>query len=81
MNEIKCEITKSTNVYIKAKTPSVDLNEPLYAINWFSTKLEWMYHLYNFLASKSLKKVVEAKDFLKEKSPKLFLMKITAKEI
>jgi len=76
MNEIKCEITKSTNVYIKAKTPSVDLNEPLYAINWFSTKLEWMYHLYNFLASKSLKKV-----FSKEKSPKLFLMKITAKEI
>lgn len=57
MNEITCNVTKSTKVLIKAKAPEVDLNEPLYAINWFSTKLEWMYHLYNMLASKSVKKI------------------------
>ena len=57
MNEITCNVTKSTKVLIKAKAPDVDLNEPLYAINWFSTKIEWMYHLYNMLASKSVKKI------------------------
>ncbi len=57
MNEIKCEVTKSINVFIKAKNSTVDLNEPLYAVNWFSTKIAWMYHLYNFLANKSLTKI------------------------
>ena len=57
MNEIKCEVTKSINVFIKAKNADVNLNEPLYAVNWFSTKVTWIYHLYNILAKKSLTKI------------------------
>ena len=57
MNEIKCNVTKSINVFIKAKDESVDLNQPLYAVNWFSSKIAWVYHLYNMLASRSVKKV------------------------
>ena len=57
MNEIKCEVTKSINVFIKAKNTNANLNEPLYAVNWFSTKVTWIYHLYNVLAKKSLTKV------------------------
>lgn len=57
MKEIRCNITKKTKVLIKANAPDVNLNEPLYAINWFATKMEWMYHLYNFLASKSVVKI------------------------
>ena len=57
MNEIKCEVTKSINVFIKAKNTNANLNEPLYAVNWFSTKIAWVYHLYNLLADRSLTKV------------------------
>jgi len=57
MNEIKCNVTKSTQVLIKANSSTANLDEPLYAINWFSTKVEWMYHFYNFLASRSVLKV------------------------
>ena len=56
-NEIQCKLTKSTTVLIRAKTPEIALDEPLYAINWFSTKVAWLYHLYNLLASKSVAKV------------------------
>jgi len=72
MNEIKCEVTKSINVFIKAKDELNDLHQPLYAINWFSTKLEWMYHLYNFLASKSLTKI-GGKGFFKGKITRTIL--------
>ncbi len=57
MNKIICKVTQSTQVLIKAKGDNIDLNQPLYAVNWFSTKRAWMYNLYNFLASKSLKKI------------------------
>lgn len=57
MNEITCHITKNTNIVIKTKTTQHSLNQPLFAVNWFSTKVSWLYHLYNFLASKSLQKI------------------------
>lgn len=72
MNEIQCDITKSTKVLIKANTPTVKLNEPLYAINWFSTRMEWLYHLYNFLALKSVLKI-GGKAFFKGKITKTIL--------
>ncbi len=56
-NEIKVNISKSTKIIIQAKESDVNLNEPLYAINWFSTKREWLYHFYNFLAVGRVKKV------------------------
>lgn len=72
MNEIQCDVTKSTKVLIKANTPATNLSEPLYAINWFSTKVEWMYHLYNFLASKSVLKI-GGRAFFKGKITKTIL--------
>lgn len=72
MNEIQCDVTKSTKVLIKANTPASNLNEPLYAINWFSTKVEWVYHLYNFLASRSVLKI-GGKAFFKGKITKTIL--------
>ena len=57
MNEIKCKVTKSMEICIRAKHSDIDLKKPLYAVNWFSAKMAWVYHLYNTLASKSLKKV------------------------
>lgn len=56
-NEIKCDVSKSTKVIIRAKEATTNLDEPLYAINWFSTKIEWLYHLYNFLAVRSVRKI------------------------
>jgi len=54
--EIRAKITSKTDVLIRATQPNVNLDEPFYAINWFSTKVEWMYHLYNILAVGSVKK-------------------------
>ena len=56
-SEIRARITKNTEVLIRATKPEVNLTEPLYAINWFSTKVEWLYHLYNFLAARSVLKI------------------------
>ena len=55
--EIRAKVTKSTDVLIRAVNPDVNLMEPFYAINWFSTKREWLYHFYNFLAGKSVIKI------------------------
>jgi len=78
MNELICKITKSTNVLIKGRNLEVNLNDPLYAINWFSTKVEWMYHLYNFLATKSLAKI-GGEGFFKGKITKTILDESSAK--
>jgi len=56
-NEIRAKVTSSINVIIRATKKDINLNEPLYAINWFSTKSEWMYHLYNILAIRSVRKI------------------------
>ena len=52
--EISGKVTNNIDVLIRANRVGVNLNEPFYAINWFSTKMEWMYHLYNFLAARSV---------------------------
>ena len=72
MNEIKCEVTKSVNVFIKTKDANANLDTPLYAINWFSAKFAWLYHLYNFLANKSLTKI-GGKGFFKGEITKTIL--------
>jgi len=71
-NQIECEVTKSTSVLIRANTDTIDLNEPLYAINWFSTKIEWLYHFYNLLAAKSVLKI-GGRAFFKAKVTKTIL--------
>jgi len=56
-NDITCRVTGSLNILIKPISKDIDLNQPLYAINWFSTKMEWLYHFYNFVASRSVAKI------------------------
>ena len=55
--EIRAKVTSNVDVLIKAIRPDVNLDEPLYAINWFSTKVEWIYHLYNLLAVRSVRNI------------------------
>lgn len=55
--DITCKVTGSLNILIKGYGDGENLNEPLYAVNWFSAKMEWMYHVYNYLASRSVAKV------------------------
>lgn len=55
--EIRGKVTSKTDVLIRANDTNVDLNQPFYAVNWFDTKVEWLYHFYNFLAVKSVRKV------------------------
>lgn len=55
--EIKAKVTSKIDVLIRATQPDVNLDEPFYAINWFSTKTEWLYHFYNFLAVRSVRKI------------------------
>ena len=56
-NEIRAKVTSKVDVIIRANQPNIDLDEPFYAINWFSTKTEWIYHLYNALAGRSVRKI------------------------
>lgn len=70
--EIKAKITSKIDVLIRATEPNVNLEEPFYAINWFSTKREWMYHFYNFLAVGSVRKI-GGKAFFKGKATETIL--------
>ncbi len=56
-SEIRGRVTSKIDVLIRANQPDINLDEPLYAINWFSTKTAWIYHFYNFLASRSVRKI------------------------
>ena len=54
---LKGEVTKNISVLLKSTREEKALNKPLYAINWFSTKVAWMYHFYNFLALPRVKSI------------------------
>jgi len=54
---MKGEVTKNISVLLKSTTEEKALDKPLFAINWFSTKMAWMYHFYNFLALPRVKSV------------------------
>ena len=56
-SEIRGRVTKKIDVLIRANQEGIDLNQQLYAINWFSTKVEWLYHFYNLLAVRSVIKI------------------------
>lgn len=57
MSEIIAKVSKSVKVLLKSSHTDIDWEQPLYAINWFSTKMTWMYNLYNLLAFRSVTKV------------------------
>ena len=43
--------------FIFRDTHALSEDEPIYAINWFNTKMQWMYDFYNFLAVKAVRKI------------------------
>ena len=38
--EISAKVTNKLEVLVRANQPGINLEEPLYAVNWFSTKRE-----------------------------------------
>jgi len=57
VNSITARITSSTDVVIRSELEGHTLEQGLIAVNWFDTRIEWLYHLYNYLASRSVLKV------------------------
>ena len=57
MQTISANITSSTDVIIRSEFEEHSLDKQLIAVNWFDTRIEWLYHLYNYLASRSVLKV------------------------
>ncbi len=51
------QITRGTKIVLQPEDDSVDLNEPLFAINWFNTRAMWLYNLYNLIAASSVFKI------------------------
>ncbi len=45
------KITPKAAVVLEPMGPPQDLMQPLFAINWFNTRLAWLYTLYNWLAA------------------------------
>ena len=57
MKSITARITSTTDVIIRTEEEGHTLDQQLIAVNWFDTKIEWLYHLYNFLAARSVLKI------------------------
>ena len=57
MNELIAKITSSIRVAIRTQEPHESIAQPLYAVNWFDAHPQWMYHLSNSLAGRSVIKV------------------------
>jgi uncharacterized protein (DUF1330 family) len=57
MNSLTQEITKTIKVEIVSTNKEDISNERIWAINWFNYKQEWLYSLYNRLATPSVIKV------------------------
>ncbi len=57
MNELIAKITSSSKVAIRSADAVDSLSQPLYAVNWFDASPQWLYHLYNRLAGRSVVKI------------------------
>ncbi|MEP3477775.1 MAG: hypothetical protein ABJZ55_00865 [Fuerstiella sp.] len=57
------QITKGTKIVLEPVDDSADLTEPLFAINWFNTRANWLYNLYNLIAARSVFRVGAAPFF------------------
>ena len=63
-NAIVARLTSKFSGYIYHHESLLTDNEETYAINWFNTKSQWLYDLYNFLAAGSVIEV-GGKPFMK----------------
>jgi len=57
MNQKSYRINSKTSIHITGSIDQSDLDQPLYAINWFNTKSKRLYNLYGALAFPHVKKV------------------------
>lgn len=62
--DLQAKISRSSSVFIQSIDHDVPLNQPVYAINWFNTRLQWLYDFYNLLGASAVNKV-DGKPFLK----------------
>ena len=58
------QITSGTKILLDPASDTIDGTTPLFAINWFNTRVLWLYNLYNLIASRSVFKI-GAKVFFK----------------
>ena len=56
-NTLTAKLPGGSKAYIFRADNTLTANEPIYAINWFNTKTQWVYDFYNFLAVKAVKKI------------------------
>lgn len=54
---IKQEVIFGNFALIKQVKKDASLDCPVYAVNWFDTRMKWMYDFYNLLAAKSVFKI------------------------
>ncbi len=54
---IKARISQNMSVFIRSVDADYALGEPVYAVNWFDTRLLWLYNFYNLLGGFSVRKV------------------------
>lgn len=52
---IERQVTKGTKLVVQGSKQA--LHNPLFAINWFDTRVSWIYHLYNHLSASRLYKI------------------------
>ena len=57
MSQKSYRVSSKTTIHISASDNQSDLDQPLYAINWFNTKSKSLYNLYGALAFPHVKKV------------------------
>ena len=65
---IERQVTKRTKLVVQGSKQALD--NPLFAINWFDTRVAWIYHLYNYLSAGRLYKI-GGKVFFKGKVTKM----------
>ena len=56
-NKLTAKLPGDLQAYIFRDENALSTDEPIYAINWFDTKTQWVYDFYNFLAVKAVKKI------------------------
>jgi len=57
IQQIDTKINQTTTLSIVANSGDVDLNESIWAVNWFNTNRRWLYNLYTTLVSPLVVKV------------------------
>ncbi len=70
VDTVKARISKNSHMYILPADKYIDIDNKVFAINWFSTRMNWLYDLYNLLAGPLVSKV-GAELFFKAKVVKI----------